>query len=59
MTGAREGEYHCHRESEATGVNAMLTRRDADDLARRGWTSGRIEKILGRNFFRLFADVWK
>jgi membrane dipeptidase len=31
----------------------------ADDLARRGWTSGRIEKILGRNFARLFADVWK
>jgi membrane dipeptidase len=31
----------------------------ADDLARRGWTSGRIEKILGRNFARLFTDVWK
>jgi membrane dipeptidase len=31
----------------------------ADDLAHRGWTSGRIEKILGRNFARLFADVWK
>jgi membrane dipeptidase len=31
----------------------------SDDLARRGWTSGRIEKILGRNFSRLFADVWK
>jgi membrane dipeptidase len=31
----------------------------ADDLARRGWPSGRIEKILGRNFARLFAEVWK
>ena len=31
----------------------------ADDLAHRGWTSGRIEKILGRNFARLFAEVWK
>ncbi len=31
----------------------------ADDLARRGWTVGRIEKILGRNFARLFGDVWK
>src|SRR5882724_4609925 len=31
----------------------------ADDLARRGWPSGRIEKILGRNFARLFTDVWK
>ena len=30
----------------------------ADDLAHRGWTSGRIEKILGGNFARLFADVW-
>jgi len=31
----------------------------ADDLSRRGWTSGRIEKILGKNFARLFADVWQ
>ncbi len=30
----------------------------ADDLSRRGWTSGRIEKILGRNFLRLFSAVW-
>lgn len=31
----------------------------ANDLARRGWTASRIEKILGRNFARLFGDVWK
>jgi membrane dipeptidase len=31
----------------------------ADDLARRGWASGRIEKILGKNFARLFGQVWK
>jgi membrane dipeptidase len=31
----------------------------ADDLARRGWSSSRIEKILGRNFARLFGEVWK
>jgi membrane dipeptidase len=30
----------------------------ADDLARRGWSSGRIEKVLGANFARLFSDVW-
>jgi membrane dipeptidase len=30
----------------------------ADDLAQRGWPSGRIEKILGNNFARLFAEVW-
>jgi membrane dipeptidase len=30
----------------------------ADDLSRRGWPSARIEKILGANFARLFADVW-
>ena len=30
----------------------------ADDLSRRGWTSGRIEKILGQNFLRLFSEVW-
>jgi membrane dipeptidase len=30
----------------------------ADDLGRRGWSSGRIEKVLGANFARLFGDVW-
>lgn len=30
----------------------------ADDLVRRGWTTGRVEKILGANFARLFAEVW-
>jgi membrane dipeptidase len=30
----------------------------ADDLARRGWKSGRIDKILGANFARLFSEVW-
>jgi membrane dipeptidase len=31
----------------------------ANDLVHRGWTSGRIEKILGRNFSRLFGEVWQ
>jgi len=31
----------------------------ANDLARRGWTSGRIEKTLGKNFAWLFTEVWK
>ena len=31
----------------------------ADDLARRGWTSAQIEKLLGQNFARLFREVWK
>jgi membrane dipeptidase len=30
----------------------------ADDLAKRGWPDTRIEKILGANFARLFAEVW-
>jgi membrane dipeptidase len=30
----------------------------ADDLSHRGWSGGRIEKVLGRNFARLFAEVW-
>ncbi|MGB6307116.1 MAG: membrane dipeptidase [Steroidobacteraceae bacterium] len=30
----------------------------AGDLARRGWPSSRIEKLLGANFARLFAEVW-
>jgi len=31
----------------------------ANDLDHRGWTTGRIEKILGQNFARLFTEVWK
>jgi membrane dipeptidase len=30
----------------------------ANDLARRGWTAARIDKLLGANFSRLFAEVW-
>jgi membrane dipeptidase len=30
----------------------------ANDLQRRGWTDARIEKVLGANFSRLFAEVW-
>jgi membrane dipeptidase len=30
----------------------------AQDLARRGWTDGRIDKLLGANFARLFSTVW-
>ncbi len=30
----------------------------ADDLAARGWRSGRIEKILRLNFLRVFTEVW-
>jgi len=30
----------------------------ADDLFLRGWSTTRIEKILGGNFARLFGDVW-
>lgn len=31
----------------------------ANDLAARGWRDRRIEKLLGGNFARLFADVWE
>jgi len=30
----------------------------AEDLVQRGWSDGRIEKILGGNFARLFSEVW-
>jgi membrane dipeptidase len=30
----------------------------ANDLAQRGWTDRRIDKLLGANFARLFAEVW-
>ncbi|MGZ8350273.1 MAG: dipeptidase [Allosphingosinicella sp.] len=32
--------------------------RIAADLRRRGWSSARIEKLLGGNFARLFGEVW-
>jgi membrane dipeptidase len=30
----------------------------ANDLANRGWSGSRIDKLLGANFARLFAEVW-
>lgn len=30
----------------------------AEDLSKRGWSAARIDKILGGNFARLFAQVW-
>ncbi|WP_162806704.1 dipeptidase [Sphingosinicella terrae] len=32
--------------------------RMAADLRRRGWSSARIDKVLGGNFVRLFGEVW-
>ncbi|MDQ4088634.1 MAG: dipeptidase [Pseudomonadota bacterium] len=32
--------------------------RIAADLRRRGWSSARVEKVLGNNFVRLFGEVW-
>jgi len=32
--------------------------RIAADLARRGWSGARIDKVLGNNFVRLFGEVW-
>jgi membrane dipeptidase len=29
-----------------------------NDLSRRGWSSTRIEKVLGGNFLRLYGEVW-
>lgn len=31
----------------------------AEDLERRGWSGGRIDKLLGANFVRLFTEVWR
>jgi membrane dipeptidase len=32
--------------------------RIALDLSARGWSSARIDKLLGGNFARLFREVW-
>jgi membrane dipeptidase len=29
------------------------------DLAKRGWSTDRLEKLFGANLFRLYADVWE
>jgi membrane dipeptidase len=33
--------------------------RIAADLRRRGWSSARVDKVLGDNFVRLFGEAWK
>ena len=30
----------------------------ASDLAKRGWNQARLEKLLGGNLMRLYADAW-
>lgn len=39
--------------------SARRMERIADALAARGHSSGRIEKVLGANWVRLFGEVWK
>jgi membrane dipeptidase len=38
--------------------DASRYERLTSDLSRRGWSSARIEKVLGGNFMRLFGEVW-
>jgi membrane dipeptidase len=33
-------------------------RRFAADLARRGWSEARLEKLMGANFLRVYRDAW-
>jgi membrane dipeptidase len=33
-------------------------RRLASDLAKRGWATGRLEKLFGGNFLRVYREVW-
>lgn len=51
---------------EAIGVYPMLEdynsvdryRRFADDLAKRGWSQARLEKLMGGNFLRVYREAW-
>ena len=51
---------------EAVGVYPMVAdynsvdryRRFADDLAKRGWSSVRLEKLMGQNFLRVYREAW-
>ncbi len=33
-------------------------RRFADDLAKRGWSQARLEKLMGGNFLRVYREAW-
>jgi membrane dipeptidase len=51
---------------EAVGVYPLVAdynsvdryRRLAGDLARRGWTDARLEKLFGGNFLRVYKETW-
>jgi membrane dipeptidase len=51
---------------EAIGVYPYLAdynsidryRRLANDLARRGWSEARLEKLMGANFLRVYREAW-
>ena len=51
---------------EAVGVYPMVAdynsidryRRFASDLAKRGWSQARLEKLMGGNFLRVYRDAW-
>ena len=33
-------------------------RRVAADLAKRGWSQARLEKLMGGNFLRVYREAW-
>ncbi|HVM23608.1 MAG TPA: membrane dipeptidase [Sphingomicrobium sp.] len=51
---------------EAVGVYPLVAdynsvdryRRFVGDLARRGWSTGRLEKLMGGNFLRVYREAW-
>jgi membrane dipeptidase len=51
---------------EAVGVYPMVEdynsvdryRRFANDLAKRGWSQARLEKLMGQNFLRVYREAW-
>ncbi|MGH6784601.1 MAG: dipeptidase, partial [Sphingomicrobium sp.] len=51
---------------EAVGVYPLVEdynsvdryQRFADDLAKRGWSRSRLEKLMGGNFLRVYKDAW-
>jgi membrane dipeptidase len=51
---------------EAVGVYPMVEdynsvdryRRFVDDLAKRGWSTARLEKLMGQNFLRVYREAW-
>ena len=41
-----------------TGGSSGIGAATAKDLAKRGWSEARLEKLMGGNFLRVYRETW-